>query len=45
MQKCDYVENMTKGMILVGLEYLGARMSSWQKNDPGYDTSRIRVCK
>ena len=32
-------------MILVGAEFVCARMSLWWKNDPGYDTCGIRVCK
>ena len=43
--KCHYDEKMTKVMILVGLEFVSAGMSLWRKNDPGYDTSGIRVCK
>ena len=45
MQECHYDEKMTKAMILVELEFLSARMSLWWKNDQGYDTSGIRVCK
>ena len=32
-------------MILMELEFVSARMSLWWKNDQGYDTSGIRVCK
>ena len=36
---------MTKVMIPVGLEFVSARMSLLWKNDQGYDTNGIRVCK
>ena len=45
MQECHYDEKMTKAMILVELKFVSARMSLWQKNDQGYTTSGIRVCK
>ena len=45
MQEWHYDGKMTKAMILVGLEYVSARISLWWKNDQCYDTSGIRVCK
>ena len=36
---------MTKVMIPVRLEFVSARMSSLWKNDQGYDTNGITVCK
>ena len=45
MQECHYDKKMTNVMILVGVEFVSARMSLWRKNDPGYDTRGIRVCK
>ena len=35
----------TKVMIIVEAEFVSARMSLWWKNDQGYDTSGIGVCK
>ena len=45
MQEGHYDEKMTKFMILVGLKFVSATMSLWQKNDQHYDTSGIRVCE
>ena len=45
MQEGHYDDKMTKVMTLVGLEFVSARMSLWQKNGQGYDISRIGVCK
>ena len=45
MQEGCHDIKKTNVMILVGAEFVSARMSLWWKNDPGYDTSGIRVCK
>ena len=45
MQEGCHDIKKTNVMILVGAEFVSARMSLWWKNDQGYDTSGIRVCK
>ena len=45
MQESCHDIKKTNVMILVGAEFVSARMSLWWKNDQGYDTSGIRVCK
>ena len=45
MQECHYEGKMAQVMILVGAEFVSARMSLWWKNDQDYDTGGMRVCK